>query len=193
LKRSRIRDLVVVLIARIVMVVVRLRFQVRVVGNLLPNGAVAVSTHRSYWDGPVVAVLHSSVVPVTSKHFRSTPGVAWFLRHYGVIWTGGDVVTEGVDVVRGGGICWIAPFGLVRDGLDPACGRPGAARIALAADCPVFGIHFDREKRTFRSRLTIRVTEPLWPRKDDDPSELTDRLVRELLQVLPSAHGDEQP
>lgn len=178
-RRSRPRDVAIVVIARVVMVVVRLRFRVRVAGTLPVGGAVAVSVHRSYWDGPVVAVLHSLVVPVTSAHFRSVPGVSWFLRHYGVIWTGSDAVAAGVDVVRGGGICWLAPFGLTPGDREPdrANGKTGAARIALATQCPVVGVHFEHRGR----RLTIRITEPLRPGDDEGPDELTDRLVRELL------------
>lgn len=181
--RSSVRDLAITAIARAVMVIVRLRFRIRVTGHVPPGGAVAVSVHRSYWDGPVVAVLHPAVVPVTSEHFRSVPGVGWFLRHYGVVWTRDDAVTAGIGVVRGGGICWLAPFGLTLDGAAPRPGKPGAARVALATGCPVFGVHFRRGTKGFRPSLTIHVTEPLWPRQDDDPAAFTDRLVRDLLRV----------
>lgn len=180
-RRSVLRDRAVVAIARAVMVIVRLRFRVRVTGHVPSGGAVAVSVHRSYWDGPVVAVLHPVVVPVTSEHFRSVPGVSWFLRHYGVIWTRDDAVADGIGVVRGGGICWLAPHGLTRDGEVPGRGKPGAARIALATGRPVVGVHLHRGTRGPRPSLTIHVTEPLWPRRDDEPAAFTDRITRALL------------
>jgi 1-acyl-sn-glycerol-3-phosphate acyltransferase len=74
------------------------------------------------------------------------------------------------------------------NGLRPA--KPGAAHLALEHRCPIIPVGIsgiDGDVRLGRSRMTIRILfgAPLVPRKDEDPTELTDRLMFTIASLLP--------
>lgn len=144
---------------------------------------MAVSFHRSYWDGLLVCMLDARITAVTSRAWRSVPLVGAFLQAYGVIWTGEDVVEKAGRYVRDGGICWLAPCGFVRPGEHPHP-HSGAAQIARSTGAPIVCVTLADggrpRRRPGRRDLTVVIGEPRPTAADDPGDTVTDRLVADL-------------
>jgi 1-acyl-sn-glycerol-3-phosphate acyltransferase len=73
-------------------------------------------------------------------------------------------------------------------GLRPA--KTGAARFALHAGCPIVPVAVTSTENIFqqfpkRTKVTIKVGEPIYPNKGENPLALTDRLMFTLGSMLP--------
>lgn len=181
-RNSRSGQLSASFISRVIIFFCRVTRRIVILGALPPAPCVAVSLHRSYWDGPLICMLDPRITAVTSRTWKQTPGVGTYLEYYGVIWTEEDVVARASEYVRNGGICWLAPCGFVRSG---DCPQPhtGAARIARATGAPIVCVTLKRghPRSVFGRRpLTILIGEPLLIAADDTLEPLTDRLVAAL-------------
>ncbi len=171
------------LISRLIICYVRTTRRVVIHGTFPDGGCVAVSLHRSYWDGLLVCMLDPRITAVTSRAWRSILAVGAYLDSYGVLWTGDDVVPRAARYVRDGGICWLAPCGF-----DPSgqCLRPhsGAAQIAQATGAPIVCLTLrpgPAPRRPLgRRTLTVLVGEPLPIAGGDRPEDVTARLVAAL-------------
>lgn len=177
------------LLAKCVILTVRVRFKVRILGGFPEQGCVAVSLHDSFWDGVLVATMHERLIPVTTSNVRSSKIVEWFLQYYRVIWTKDDVVPLGSKVLQAGGIVWIAPYGYEGNksktlSKDP---RSGAARIAIEAWRPIVCVSIEginSPSRRFRRRdVCVQIGEPIFGRPGESPAELTSRYVRNLHEI----------
>jgi 1-acyl-sn-glycerol-3-phosphate acyltransferase len=175
--------LLVSFLCRLVLVCLRSTRRIEVRGTLPPSPCVAVSLHRSYWDGVLVCALDPRITAVTSRAWRSVPGIGAFLDRYGVVWTGEDTVARAARAVAGGGICWLAPCGFARSG---TCPRPhtGAAQIARATGAPVVCVTLVQQPRPRfplgRRRQTILIGQPDPTAAGEPVTARTDRLVARL-------------
>jgi len=174
---------VVEFLTRCIIVFIKLRFAIELTGKFPPGGCVAISLHDSYWDGVIVSTLHEKLVPVTTSKIRSNILAGWYLNRYGAIWTNDSVVERGNYVTRSGGITWIAPYGYESRNSPRSAKLPhsGAARIAISTQRPVvcvslIGINCTK-KHYLRTRLMIRVSEPLYALPEEDVSSFTSRLM----------------
>ena len=182
-RTSRWTRLLTSFISRLIICWVRLSRRIVICGALPSGPCVAVSWHRSHWDGLLVCMLDPRITAVTSRAWKSVPGVGRYLETYGVIWTGEDVVPTASRYVKDGGVCWLAPCGFVRAG---GCPHPhsGAAQIARATGAPIVRLALEDggPPRCLlgRRRLTILIGEP-WPAAVDQPLEaVTARIVADL-------------
>jgi 1-acyl-sn-glycerol-3-phosphate acyltransferase len=171
------------LVSRLIICYVRLTRRIVIRGALPATACVAVSLHRSYWDGPLLCMLDPRITAVTSHAWRSVPGIGWYLANYGVIWTEEDAVENATLYVKDGGICWLAPCGFIRSG---GCPHPhsGAAQIARAAGVPIVCVTLSDEGRRWsrlgRRPLTVLIGKPR-PTAGDQPVEaITEQLVASL-------------
>jgi 1-acyl-sn-glycerol-3-phosphate acyltransferase len=170
------------LISRLIIFYIRATRRIVILGGLPPIPCVAVSLHRSYWDGPLICMLDPRITAVTSRTWKQIPGVGTYLEGYGVIWTEEDVVARASRYVRNGGICWLAPYGFVPAGERP---RPhtGAAQIAQATGAPIVCVTLKRGRPSSvlaRRPLTIVIGEPLLTAAEDTVETLTGRFVAAL-------------
>lgn len=183
-------------VSRLIICYVRLTHRVVLRGALPATGCVAVSFHRSYWDGLLVCMLDPRITAVTSRSWRSVRGVGRYLESYGVLWTGEHVVARAERYVRDGGVCWLAPCGFAP---STDCPQPhtGAAQIARATGAPIVcltlrrGIPSRRPLR--RGTLTFLIGEPLPGKAGDTVDAVTARLVAALRAQERARGGDGDP
>jgi 1-acyl-sn-glycerol-3-phosphate acyltransferase len=170
-------------ISRLIILYVRSTRRIVVRGALPSTACVAVSFHRSLWDGLLVCMLDPRITAVASRAWKAVPGVGRYLETYGVIWTDEHVVAKASRYVADGGICWLAPCGFIRSG---GCPHPhsGAAQIARAAGVPVVCVTLRDGGRPpsllGRRRLTVVIGKPLPTAAGEPAAAVTHRLVAAL-------------
>jgi 1-acyl-sn-glycerol-3-phosphate acyltransferase len=186
-RSSHQAQLAVSILARSVVSILRTRFDFSLSGGLPPSGCVLVSHHGSYWDGVAVAALDPRVVPITSRWWRSIPGVGWVLDTYGVLWTGDETIVSAISMVRQGAACWIAPHGYDH-GASRTSTHLGAARICVGAGAPLVpvilkGLSRGTRSRRPRSSAAIAIGQPIWPDARESPAAFSARLEATLPQA----------
>jgi len=168
------------IIARLMLIVTRLRFRIRASGGVPEGGSVLVSHHDSYWDGVVAAALDPRIVPIVSRNWRTIRGVGWFLSIYGVLWTGEDTVERAAALVHEGATVWIAPFAFPRAGERPPA-HTGAAIICMQGGVPLIPVSLEGLSRADRPRLLrarahAAFGAPISPAPGEDARALTARF-----------------
>jgi 1-acyl-sn-glycerol-3-phosphate acyltransferase len=84
----------------------------------------------------------------------------------------------------------IFPEGARSHGHGLRSAKTGAARIALAARCPIVPMAVDGSHRILknlprRTRVSITIGEPIYPDDHESPLALTDRIMFSLANMLP--------
>lgn len=93
-------------------------------------------------------------------------------------------------VLRHGQTLGMFPEGKRSKGRGLSVAKTGAARLALDAHCPILLMTVTGSDKFFkrfphRARVQIKVLPPLWPKPDETPLALTDRMMFTLAQALP--------
>jgi len=114
-----------------------------------------------------------------------------------------DALTASVDALRAGELIGMFPEGTISRSFVPAPGKNGTARMAIAAGAPlvpgaVWGsqriLTKDRPRNLQRGvPITVAFGEPVEYRADEDPTQVTDRLmarIRELVDHAAAAYPD---
>jgi 1-acyl-sn-glycerol-3-phosphate acyltransferase len=173
------------------------------------GGAVIAANHTSYWDfflvgrapylawGRPVRILAKDVlfqVPVFGAVMRRAQHIP---VHRG---SGMTALSSAVEVLRRGELVLVLPEQTISRSFDLLPFKSGAARMAAEAGVPLipaasWGSHrFHTKGRRPRPRwrlpVTVRYGEPLCPRPDDDPAEVTAELRRRVQQLLDAAQHD---
>ena len=102
---------------------------------------------------------------------------AWAMRH-------------AAKVLQAGQLLGMFPEGTRSKGRGLAVAKTGTARMALEAQCPIVPLTVQGSDRFFkrfprRTHVRIQVLPPLFPRENETPLALTDRLMFTLAQALP--------
>ena len=82
------------------------------------------------------------------------------------------------------------PEGTRSKGKGLKVAKTGAARLAIDANCPVVPMAVTGSDKFFqrfphRARVQIKLLPPLWPKPEETPLALTDRLMFTLARALP--------
>ncbi|MBM3144735.1 MAG: 1-acyl-sn-glycerol-3-phosphate acyltransferase [Chloroflexi bacterium] len=93
-------------------------------------------------------------------------------------------------VLEHGQVLGMFPEGTRSRGRGLKTAKTGVARIALKAHCPivpmaVVGTHKMFENFPRRTKITVSIGEPIYPRPDEGPLELTDRVMFAIAGMLP--------
>jgi 1-acyl-sn-glycerol-3-phosphate acyltransferase len=93
-------------------------------------------------------------------------------------------------VIEHGQVLGIFPEGKRNHGRGLRAGKTGAARLAIANDCPIVPLAVNGTHLLFRGSLrrlpiTITLGPPLLPRSHESVLSLTDRLMFDLSRMLP--------
>jgi 1-acyl-sn-glycerol-3-phosphate acyltransferase len=82
------------------------------------------------------------------------------------------------------------PEGKRSKGKGLTVAKTGAARLAIDAHCPIVSMAVTGSDKFFqrfphRARVQIKLLSPIWPKPEETPLALTDRMMFRLAQVLP--------
>jgi 1-acyl-sn-glycerol-3-phosphate acyltransferase len=125
---------------------------------------------------------HNAIMDALLRQLGSFPvnrgtGDEWAMKH-------------ARQVLRQGQVLGIYPEGKRSKTQGLATARTGAARLALAAGCPIVPLAIDGTQRMFknfphRNPLIIRIGAPIYPEPDMSPLIMTDRMMFALAEMLP--------
>jgi 1-acyl-sn-glycerol-3-phosphate acyltransferase len=93
-------------------------------------------------------------------------------------------------VLRHGQVLGMFPEGKRSKGKGLSVAKTGAARLAIDAPCPILPMTVTGSDKFFkrfphRARVQIKLLPLLWPKPDETPLALTDRMMFTLAQALP--------
>ncbi len=99
-------------------------------------------------------------------------------------------IEHAVSLLQHGKVLGIFPEGKRNKGLGLRPAKTGAARLALAADCPIVPLAVDGTQRMFhrfprRTRVRITIGTALFPQPGETALALTDRMMFSLAGLLP--------
>jgi 1-acyl-sn-glycerol-3-phosphate acyltransferase len=99
-------------------------------------------------------------------------------------------MSHAAKVLKHGLTLGMFPEGKRSKGKGLSVAKTGAARLAIDANCSIVPIAVTGSDQFFkqfphRARVQIKLLPPLWPKPDESPLELTDRLMFRLAGVLP--------
>jgi 1-acyl-sn-glycerol-3-phosphate acyltransferase len=177
----------------------RLVFMVRIEGSVPREACVIAAHHSSYFDGPLLGLIDRRVQPIFNRRFLESRSFGWFFRAVGAIPTRTDTLTRACEVIRAGGVVWIATAGFT-PGEAQRRPRRGAARIVQETGAPLVPmivrglegiVHIgDIRPRHFRRLVRIVLGEPLTFPEGATVAEITDawlQSVTRLMEAYPAA------
>lgn len=182
----------------------RWRFEVEGLDHLPRHGgAVIASNHMSFWDpfaagrGPYLT-WRRPVRILAKESLFEVPVFGRIMRRAGHIpvWRGSGhrALSSAIDALRRGELVLVLPEQTISPAFELLPFKPGAARMAAAGGVPLvpaatWGSHRfhtvgRRMRWSWRLPVVVRYGEPLHPRPDDDPVEVTAELRRRVDSLL---------
>ncbi len=186
------------------------RWDVRVTGaEHVPatGSAVLASNHIGYLDFTFIGfgarlqgkrLVRFAAKQETFDHPVSGP-LMRAMRHIPVD-RGGQAATAidvGVDLLRDGELVGMFPEATISESFVPMTGKTGTVRMAMSAGAPIIPVAVwgsqrlwtKRRPRDLRSGVTVTVTfgAPLAHEPDEDPEEVTDRLMAQISEMVAEA------
>ena len=111
-----------------------------------------------------------------------------------------DSIDAAVEVLRRGEVVGMFPEGTISRSFVPRAGKTGAARMAMAAGAPLIPcatwgtqriLTKDRPKNFERKvAIDVYIGEPIDYKEDDDPVEVTARLMDAITVLVEKAQGN---
>ncbi len=173
------------------------------------GGAVLAANHTSFWDfftvgkGPYHG-LGRPVRILAKQPLFHTPVFGWLMQraehipvHRG---SGAEALRSAVEALRAGELVLVLPEQTISRSFDLLPFKTGAARMAGLAGVPLvpavsWGSHrFHTVGRTprwsWRLPVAVRYGEPLHPRPEDDPLEVTASLRDRVATLLDATHEE---
>ncbi len=94
------------------------------------------------------------------------------------------------QLLESGQVLGMFPEGTRSYGNGLKVAKTGAARLALLVNCPIVPVAIDGSQHFFvdfphRTRIHVRICEPIYPKPNELPLALTDRLMFTLAKNLP--------
>jgi 1-acyl-sn-glycerol-3-phosphate acyltransferase len=182
-----------------VLTLLRIVFKVRIEGSVPREACVIAAHHSSYFDGPLLGLIDRRVQPIFNRRFLESRSFGWFFRAVGAIPTRSDTLTRACEVIRAGGVVWIATAGFT-PGETQKRPRRGAARIVQETGAPLVPmivrgledvVHIGEIRpRHFRRLVRIVLGEPLTFPAGATVTEITDAWLASigaLMEAFPAA------
>lgn len=168
------------------------------VAHLPASGPVVLAAnHLTNYDVfPMQLVLPRPIFFMAKAELYKNPIMDAFLRQLGAFpvqrgkrdeWA----MQQALRVLEQKQVLGIFPEGTRSRGMGLQPAKTGAARLALAANCPVVPLALINTQQMFdsspkRAHISISVGAPLFPRRGETALALTDRLMFTLAELLPS-------
>jgi len=165
--------------------------------NLPPDGAVIIaSNHVSNFDAfPLQLALPRPLFFMGKAELFKNPLIHQFFRNLGgfPVYRGERdewAIRHAGKLLRHRQVLGMFPEGTRSQGRGLKVAKTGAARLALSVNCPILPVAVDGCQHLFktfphRTRVRVKIGEPVWPNPDELPLALTDRLMFTLARNLP--------
>ena len=167
----------------------RIVFKVRIEGRVPREACVIAAHHSSYFDGPLLGLIDRRVQPIYNRRFLESRSFGWFFQVVGAIPTRTDTLTRACEVIRAGGVVWIATAGFTPGEVQKRP-RRGAARIVQETGAPLVPmivrglediVHIgDIRPRHFRRLVRIVLGQPLTFPEGATVAEITDAWLASI-------------
>jgi 1-acyl-sn-glycerol-3-phosphate acyltransferase len=173
----------------VALTLLRIVFKVRIEGSVPREGCVIAGHHSSYFDGPLLGLVDRRVQPIYNRRFLESRSFGWFFRAVGGIPTRSDTLPRACEVIRAGGVVWIATAGFTPGEIQKRP-RRGAARIVQETGAPLVPmivrglegiVHIgDIRPRHFRRLVRIVLGQPLMFPEGATVAEITDAWLASI-------------
>jgi 1-acyl-sn-glycerol-3-phosphate acyltransferase len=174
-----------------------MKLEVDGLDNLPKDGGVVVAAnHLTSFDiFPLQIALPRPIFYMGKAELFKNPLVHFLFRNMGAfpVYRGERdewAIAHAQQVLEAGQVLGMFPEGTRSHGHGLRVAKTGAARLAIATNSPVVPVAVDGSQRFFRrfphrTRVMVRICEPVHPEPDEMPLELTDRFMFRLAQNLP--------
>lgn len=161
----------------------------------LMGGLVLVANHMTNFDAFTLQVVLPRPLFFMAKSELFPPGLDPIMRRLGAFpvrrgerdqWA----INHAHKVVRNGQVLGMFPEGTRNKGIGLKKAKSGSARIAIATNAPMIPLAVIGTQNVFRNfphraRVSIKIGDPIYPRPDEDPQELIDRIMVSIATMLP--------
>jgi 1-acyl-sn-glycerol-3-phosphate acyltransferase len=160
------------------------------------GAAVVAANHLVLFDVfPVQLALPRMVFYMGKAELFQNPLLHALFRHLGAfpvyrgerdIWA----LEHARQVLAAGQIVAMFPEGTRSRGKGLALAKPGAAKLALEANCPLVVVSVDGIQNLFktfprRTLVSVTIVAPIYPTADDSPISLMDQVMFTMAKNLP--------
>lgn len=171
--------------------------RVRGVEHVPPVGpAVVTCNHLVDWDVfPLQLALPRMIYYMGKAELFQIPLVHWLFRQLGgfPVYRGERdrwALEHAHKILASGQMVAMFPEGTRSRGKGLAPARPGAARLAIEAGCPVLVVSLSGVERLFqtfprRTVVNVVIAPPIFPTENDTPLSLTDKIMFTMAANLP--------
>lgn len=162
------------------------------------GGVVVAANHLTNFDiFPLQIALPRPIFYMGKAELFKNPIFHYVFRNMGAfpVYRGERdewAVAHARRVLEAGLVLGMFPEGTRSHGRGLRVAKTGAARMSIATQSPIVPVAVDGSQRLFhrfpkRTRVSVRIGEPIWPEPDELPLDLTDRVMFSLAQNLPLA------
>ncbi len=167
------------------------------VENLPEEGAVILAAnHNTNFDiFPMQFSIPRPIFFMGKASLFKNPIINYLFGHLGafpVYRGGGDVwaLFHSRRLLDRGQVLGMFPEGTRSHGKGLGVAKTGAARLAIEKQCPIVPMALIGTTTFFRelprrNRVRVILCPPIYPKPEDDPLELTDRIMYTLAEALP--------
>jgi len=174
-----------------------MKIEVQDVENLPKEGAVVLaSNHVTNFDVfPMQFSIPRALFFMAKAELLRNPLVEYILRKGGVfpIYRGTKdqwALRHAEKVLEHGRVLGLFPEGTRSKGRGLRQAKTGTARFAQKANCPIVPMAISGTERIFedfprRTKVSVRLGEPIYPQAGEGPIALTDRVMFCIAEMLP--------
>lgn len=160
------------------------------------GAAVVTCNHLVDWDVfPLQLALPRMIYYMGKAELFQFPPIHWLFRQLGgfPVYRGERdrwALEHARKILASGQMVAMFPEGTRSRGKGLALARPGAARLAIEANCPVVVVSLHGVERLFktfprRTVVEVVIASPIFPAEDDTPLSLTDTIMFTMAANLP--------
>lgn len=171
--------------------------RVRGVEHTPASGAAVVTcNHLVDWDVfPLQLALPRMIYYMGKAELFQIPPVHWLFRQLGAfpVYRGERdawAIEHARKILASGQMVAMFPEGTRSRGKGLSLAKPGAARLALEANCPIVVVSVNGIQRLFktfprRAVVDVVIAPPIYPSASDTPLSLTDKIMFTMAANLP--------
>lgn len=173
------------------------RVEVSGLENIPDRGAVILAANQltNFDVFPMSLAVERQIFFMGKEELFRHPVLDWFLRKLGgfPVYRGANdawAIQHAARVLEHQQVLGIFPEGKRNQGSGLRPGKTGVARLALQSGAPIVPMAVNGTQEMFRhfprrTRITLIVGKPLYPRPDESQMALTERIMYAIADMLP--------